>query len=83
MNNRIAVPSTRGYRESVDVHCLSCRKVVRSRVNYTPGTKTLLIGLCLLPFGFCWLPCVIPGCKDAVHSCTKCGHHLGTTEFDI
>eukprot|EP01084_Bolivina_argentea_P025785 47947_1 len=65
-------------------YCPRCQQMRQTKVYYTPGLGTWAAvgGCCLVG---CWLCCCIPFCiddlKDAEHSCTVCGTHVGSLKM--
>lgn len=74
-----------GNRHSVDLVCPSCSRVVSTEVKHKIGLGTNFCGLVLLLVGggfcLCFLPYLIPSCKDAVHYCPSCSARIGTSPF--
>ncbi|EDO42963.1 predicted protein, partial [Nematostella vectensis] len=59
--------------------CPYCQATIVTATSYVPGTCAWLI--CLVIFCFfwpcCFLPFVLDGCKDVVHSCPNCQRQVG------
>eukprot|EP01084_Bolivina_argentea_P311611 539422_1 len=67
------------------VMCPNCKQNVQTKVELQNGLATWAVagGLCLMG---CWLGCCcIPFCvedlKDAYHSCSQCGTHIGARKL--
>lgn len=76
-----AMTLTQLPRHSTSVVCPSCRQNVLTRVSHEAGLLTFCASgaLCFFFFPLFWLPCCVPGCKDAVHYCPNCGAVVGTS----
>ena len=63
--------------------CPGCGQQVVSRVVNSVGTITWAWAIALLliiPFGCCFIPFFVPGCKDQQHFCPHCNALLGTRQ---
>ncbi len=62
-----------------DAQMLSCQKCGLNQtvgpIKLTPGNVSCAWGTCLFLFTgiFCWVPCVVNGCKDTHVNCVRCG----------
>jgi len=70
------------------VWCGRCQKQVQTVTTFEPGSLTHLVALALYCFTgcLCWIPYVVSGMQDVVHSCPSCQtriavfHRSGRTE---
>ncbi|CAG8575933.1 6540_t:CDS:2 [Acaulospora morrowiae] len=60
--------------------CPNCRNMVTTIVTEVPGSTTYILSviLCFVCFVLAWLPFVMSGCLDKVHSCPICRTVLAT-----
>lgn len=74
-----------GNRHSIEIMCPSCGRAVATTVKNKIGLGTNFAALALLLVGgsccLCFVPYLIPRCKDAVHYCPDCGARIGTSAF--
>ena len=61
------------------MNCSNCHAAIQTSVSYETGTLTWIICVILFFFtGFCcFIPFLIEGCKDAIHSCPACNAVIG------
>jgi len=59
--------------------CPFCQAQIQTATRYEPGTFAWIVCILLFFFTycFCWLPFVINGMKDVVHSCPNCKNVIG------
>ncbi|XP_071126543.1 cell death-inducing p53-target protein 1 homolog [Mytilus edulis] len=69
------------YRDSpVRTTCPSCNADVMTAISFEVGTMAWIVAGCLCLFGFwlcCFIPFLVDGCKDVVHTCPNCNHMVG------
>ncbi|XP_031559108.1 cell death-inducing p53-target protein 1 homolog [Actinia tenebrosa] len=64
----------------VAMMCPHCQASIVTATEYVPGSLAWIICVVLF-FVFwpcCWLPFVIDGCKDVLHSCPNCRRQVGS-----
>jgi len=59
--------------------CPNCRKNIVTNIHHELGLLVWLSAFFLFLFTFClcWIPCLINGMKDVVHTCPSCGAYVG------
>ncbi|XP_063683552.1 cell death-inducing p53-target protein 1 homolog [Bolinopsis microptera] len=71
--------SVRFSNNPMNMTCPNCHSQILTSVTYENGTMTWVI--CLVLFFFtaicCFIPFLVDGCKDAIHSCPSCNRMLG------
>ncbi|CAD8100938.1 unnamed protein product [Paramecium primaurelia] len=76
------VPQSRNKEKLL---CTKCNQVVETDVLFEMGRCSyilmfiLIVGIVTAVLAF--LPCVLDGCKDAKHRCSKCTKLIGTKQF--
>ncbi|CAD8209269.1 unnamed protein product [Paramecium pentaurelia] len=65
--------------------CTKCNQVVETDILFEMGRCSYIIMIILIAFiitaALAILPCVLDGCKDAQHRCSKCTKLIGTKQF--
>ncbi|XP_011402524.1 PREDICTED: cell death-inducing p53-target protein 1 homolog [Amphimedon queenslandica] len=70
----------------IQMVCPHCQTQMMTNVSYEAGTMTwLAVGFffilgffVLISWCLCWLPLMMDGLKDIVHTCPNCNHVVGT-----
>ncbi|CAD8185522.1 unnamed protein product [Paramecium octaurelia] len=76
------VPQSRNKEKLL---CTKCNEVVETYIQFEMGRCSylmmfiLIVGIITAVLAF--LPCVLDGCKDAKHRCSKCTKLIGTKQF--
>ena len=85
----MAVAGTQGMyfgSSPMQMVCPHCQSTIMTNVTYEAGTLTWLSVGFLFILGFflliswclCWIPLLMDGLKDIVHTCPNCHHVVGT-----
>jgi len=69
------------YSTSIPLNCPYCKAGTRTitRDEIDCCTITVFIVLLLVFWPVCWLPFVLPDCKNTKHNCANCGRLVGET----
>ncbi|CAD8111780.1 unnamed protein product [Paramecium sonneborni] len=78
-------PKVPQLRQKEKLLCTKCNQVIETDVFFEMGKCSYLVMFILIAgiitAVFAFLPCVLDGCKDAIHRCPKCLKLIGTKQF--
>ncbi|CAG8540279.1 6260_t:CDS:1 [Ambispora gerdemannii] len=69
-------------RDPLTMYCPHCQQQVLTKVSRTPGARAYCCSvlMCFVCWPLFWVPCVMRGCQDEFHQCSKCDRVLAVIE---